>query len=93
MSFAGASAKVIHGRPGVPFGHAYAKSAMVLWFKMPRVVMFDGESDPRELVMSFEATVESAGGDGTTLEKAFVLAIKGIARSWYSALPPGSIYS
>ena len=62
-------------------------------FKMPRVVMFYRESDPREFVMSFEAAVESAGGDGVTLAKAFVLAIKGIARSWYSALPPESIYS
>ena len=43
--------------------------------------------------MSFEAVVESAGGDDATLAKAFVLAVKGIARSWYSALPRGSIYS
>ena len=62
-------------------------------FKMPRVVMFNGESNLREFVMSFEAALKSAGGDGTTLAKAFVLAIKGIARSWYSALPPGSISS
>ena len=62
-----------------------------LWpsgFKMPRVVMFDGESDPREFVMSFEVTVESAGVDDATLAEAFVLAVKGIARSRYSALPP-----
>ena len=43
--------------------------------------------------MSFEAAVESTGGDNATLAKAFALAVKGIARSWYSVLPPGSIYS
>ena len=62
-------------------------------FKILRVVIFDGESDPREFVMSFEVAVESAGRDDNTLAKAFVLAVKGISRSWYSVLPPGSIYS
>ena len=33
--------------------------------------------------MSFEAVVELAGGHDTTMAKAFVLAIKGIALSWY----------
>ena len=60
---------------------------------MSRVVIFDEESDPKEIVMSFEAVVESVGGDNTTLVKAFVLAVKGIVRYWYFVLPPGSIYS
>ena len=46
-------------------------------FKMMRMVMFEGESDPREFTMSFEAVVESAGEDNTTLVKAFVMTIKG----------------
>ena len=55
--------------------------------------MFDEESDSKEFVMSFKAVVETTGRDDTTLAKVVMLVVKGIERSWYSALPPGSIYS
>jgi hypothetical protein len=38
---------------------------------------FDGESDPRQFLMSFEATVITGGGDKTTLAKSLVMAVKG----------------
>ena len=38
---------------------------------------YDGESDPKEFLMKFEAAVESNGGDSTTKAEAFVLALKG----------------
>jgi hypothetical protein len=41
---------------------------------------FDGESDPRQFLMSFEATVIAGGGDKTTLAKSFVMAVKGPAQ-------------
>jgi hypothetical protein len=41
---------------------------------------FDGESDPRQFLMSFEVVVIAGGGDETTLAKSFVMAVKGPAQ-------------
>jgi hypothetical protein len=41
---------------------------------------FDGESDPRYFLMSFEAAVIAGGGDETTLAKSLVMAVKGPAQ-------------
>jgi hypothetical protein len=41
---------------------------------------FDGESDPRQLLMSFEAAVIAGGGDKTILAKSLVMAVKGPAQ-------------
>lgn len=60
---------------------------------MPHLHLYNGKTNPNEFVMGFKARVESVGGDNTTMAKAFVLAIKGIALSWYTSLPPGRIYS
>jgi hypothetical protein len=38
---------------------------------------FDGELDPRQFLMSFEATVIARGGDKITLAKSLVMAVKG----------------
>jgi hypothetical protein len=54
---------------------------------------FDGESDPRKFLMSFEATVIGGGGDETTLAKSLVMAVKGPAQHWYSSLKAKSIHS
>ena len=43
--------------------------------------------------MSFESGVESAGGHSSSMEKAFILSINGIALSFYTSLPPEKIYS
>jgi hypothetical protein len=53
---------------------------------------FDGESDPRQFLMSFEATVIARGGDETTLAKSLVMAVKGPAQHWYSSLKAKSIH-
>jgi hypothetical protein len=38
---------------------------------------FDGQSDPRQFLMSFEAVVIYGGGDETTLAKSLIMAVKG----------------
>jgi hypothetical protein len=43
--------------------------------------------------MSFEATMASAGGNDTILDKSFVIAAKGDALAWYSMLRPSVVYS
>jgi hypothetical protein len=54
---------------------------------------FDGELDPRQFLMSFEARVIVGGSDETTLAKSLVMAVKGPAQHWYSSLKAKSIHS
>ena len=54
---------------------------------------FNGRLDPCQFIMSFEADVDSAVGNGTVLAKSFVIAAKGDALAWYSMLKPSSVYS
>ena len=64
-----------------------------LGYKFNMILTFDGESDPRQFLMSFEAAVISIGGDETTLAKSLVVVVKGLAQQWYSLLKAKSIYS
>jgi hypothetical protein len=50
----------------------------------------DGDYDPKEFLMKFEAAVESNGGDATTKAKALVLALKGEVQYWYANIPKGT---
>jgi hypothetical protein len=43
--------------------------------------------------MSYEATVDSAGGDDVALAKSFIIACEGLVLNWYSLLSPHSICS
>ena len=54
---------------------------------------FNGRSDLRQFIMSFEAVVASAGGNDIVLAKSFVIAAEGDALAWYSMLRPSSVYS
>jgi hypothetical protein len=55
--------------------------------------MYDGHSDPKQLLMSYEATISSYGGNTAIMAKSFVMAVKSVARTWYSSLRPGTITS
>jgi hypothetical protein len=55
--------------------------------------MYDGHSDPKQFLMSYEATISSYGGNTAVMAKFFVMAVKNVARTWYSFLWPGTITS
>jgi hypothetical protein len=57
------------------------------------ILIFYGQFDLRQFLMSFEAAVISRGGDETTLAKSLVMTVKGPAQQWYSSLKAKSIYS
>jgi hypothetical protein len=46
-------------------------------FNANTLPQYDGDYDPKEFLMKFEAAVESNSGDATTKEKALVMALKG----------------
>jgi hypothetical protein len=53
--------------------------------------MYDGHSDPKQFLMSYEATISSYGGNTAVMVKSFVMAVKNVAQTWYSSLRPGTI--
>jgi hypothetical protein len=55
--------------------------------------MYDGHSDPKQLLMSYEATISSYRGNTTVMAKSFVMAVRSVAQTWYSSLRPGTITS
>jgi hypothetical protein len=62
-------------------------------YKPPQLPMYDGHSDPKQFLMSYEATISSYGGNTAVMAKSFVMAVKNVAQTWYSSLRPGTITS
>jgi hypothetical protein len=68
----------------------------VLWpphFNTVTIPQYDGETNPREFLLKYEATVESNGGGSAIKVKSFILAVKGSAQHWFVSIPKGHIYS
>jgi hypothetical protein len=55
--------------------------------------MYDGHSDSKQFLMSYEATISSYGGNTAVMAKSFVMAVKSVAQTWYSSLRSGTITS
>jgi hypothetical protein len=62
-------------------------------YKPPQLPMYDEHSDPKQFLMSYEATISSYGGNATVMAKSFVMAVRNVAQTWYSSLRPGTITS
>jgi hypothetical protein len=62
-------------------------------YKPPHLPMYDGHSDPKQFLMSYEATISSYGGNTAVMAKSFVMAVKSVAQTWYSSFRPGTITS
>jgi phosphoribulokinase len=54
--------------------------------------MYDGHSDPKQFLMSYEATISSYGGNTAVMAKSFVMTVRSVAQT-YSYLRPGTITS
>jgi hypothetical protein len=55
--------------------------------------MYDGHSDPKQSLMSYEAIISSYGGNTAVMAKSFVMAVRSVVQTWYSSLWPGTIMS
>jgi hypothetical protein len=62
-------------------------------YKPPQLPMYDGHSDPKQFLMRYEATISSYEGNTAVMAKSFVMAVKNVAKTWYSSLWPGTITS
>jgi hypothetical protein len=47
-------------------------------YKPPQLPMHDGHSDPKQFLMSYEATISSYGGNTAVMAKSFVMAVKSV---------------
>jgi hypothetical protein len=54
-------------------------------YKAPQLPMYDGHSDPKQFLMSYEATISSYGGNAAVMAKSFVMAVRSVAHTWYSS--------
>jgi hypothetical protein len=48
-------------------------------YKPPQLPMYDGHSDPKKFLMSYEATISSYGGNAAVMAKSFVTAVRSVA--------------
>jgi hypothetical protein len=62
-------------------------------YKPPQLPMYDGHSDPKQFLMSYEETISSYGGNTIVMVKSFVMAVRSVAQTWYSSLRLGTITS
>jgi hypothetical protein len=49
--------------------------------------MYDGHSDLKQFLMSYEATISSYGGNTDVMAKSFVMAVRSVARHGIFPLP------
>jgi hypothetical protein len=57
----------------------------------PQLPMYDGHSDPKQILLSYEATISSYGGNTAVMAKSFIMAVRSVAQTWYSYLQLGTI--
>jgi hypothetical protein len=62
-------------------------------YKPPQLPMYDGHLDPKQFLMSYEATISSYGGNTVVMAKSFIKAVRNVAQTWYSSLRLGTITS
>jgi hypothetical protein len=62
-------------------------------YKPPQLTMYDGHSDLKQFLMSYEANISSYGGNTIVMVKSFVMAVRSVAQTWYSSLRPWTITS
>jgi hypothetical protein len=62
-------------------------------YKSPQLPMYDGHSNLKQFLMSYEATISSYGGNTAVMAKSFVMAVRSVAQTWYSSLRPRTITS
>jgi hypothetical protein len=62
-------------------------------YKPPQLPMYDAHSDPKQFLMSYEATLCSYGGNTAVMAKSFVMAVRSVAQTCYSSLRLGTITS
>ena len=62
-------------------------------FKMPSLDSYDGTRDPFDHISTFKTTMHLQGVPDEIMCRAFPTTLKGLARVWFSKIPPNSVSS
>ena len=62
-------------------------------FKMPSLDSYDGTCDPCNHIATFKTTMHLQGVSDEIMCRAFPTTLKGLARVWFSKIPPNTVGS
>ena len=62
-------------------------------FKMPSLDSYDGTPDPFDHIATFKTTMHLQGVPDEIMCRAFLTTLKGLARVWFSKIPPNTVSS
>jgi hypothetical protein len=62
-------------------------------FRVGTYPKYNGSTNSAQYIMSCQVVVASSGGDDATMAKSFIIALEGLALTWYTRFPPLSIDS
>src|SRR6185436_955054 len=77
----------------MPFSAEFKELPWPPRFNPTILPQYDGDSDPKDFLLKYEAAIEASGGGATCKVKAFFLSLKGLTQHWYSNLPGGHIHT
>ena len=77
--------------PTSPLSIALQRTSWPYGYKPVQLPKYDGSVDLAQFIMTYEATIASAGEDDPIMEKSFVMACEGPVANWYSYIQPLSI--
>ena len=76
---------------GSPFSAEIQKEVLPLNMRQPHLEHYKGMSDPEDHLAYFMNTLQLHNFSNAIMYKLFASSLKGVARSWFSQLPVGSI--
>ncbi|WP_271039623.1 reverse transcriptase domain-containing protein [Agrobacterium sp. ST15.13.040] len=76
---------------GSPFIRTVVEAAMPGDFRVPRLEIYDGRTDPQAHLTKYRRSMIMHGADDATMCKCFEVTLTGPATAWYNSLPPGTI--
>ena len=68
------------GGLGTPLSAEYEELHWPPWFNPAILPQYDGESDPRDFLLKYEAAVEATGWGPACKVKAFIISLKGLVQ-------------
>ena len=75
----------------LPFTKLMRAYAMPDKFKMPQVEKYDGSGDPQSHLEAFREHIVLHGTPDAIACRAFPLTLTGVAKDWFTGLPPKSV--
>ena len=80
-------------RTDSPFMTSINGHPLPLKFKMPSLDSYDGTRDPFDHIATFKTTMHFQGVPDEIMCRAFPTTLKGLARVWFSKIPPNTVSS